>query len=425
MKYSLLRLAKILVLTLVFLELILSAFSYYNFFLYPIFILGINIYLLYIYRKNVFLFLIFSFLLWSNYSFILVQFDLLIYPNFLYATLNYTTYAKEGMMIIYVFMLLLFVFSPDLYHYGQFHTKISSSKHYFKSFKLSSFSLIFISAFFLINLFNFFGLEIIRNSIHEYSTILLIFALAIDNQNKLLIRFIVIVGLIAALLSFLSSDRITGLQHFVVIYILFFYKRLSKKITIILVLAGVVFLTYFGANRGNIDIFNFQGLINSFYFLVNAKVTLDTAYSAYFTSLNNLQYMHTIDFSYRLFLFLNYFRALFLGSGYQTLLSDVSALTYSLGYIHAYGSFSPILFYFYLDRLGIIVFSLAIAYLINFITYKPNNSFNLVIKVFITTFFFRWYLYGVTPLIRGLFFVLVIFFVLKYLRVNFKQIVFQ
>ncbi len=256
--------------------------------------------------------------------------------------------------------------------------------------------------------------ELISKSIYEYSVILLIFSLVMtDKYNAHIFYSEIIIGVLGMLANFLSGDRIVGLQFALALYIIYFQKKLSASVIMITVFIAIVFLSYSGSNRQDFAPFDIPGMINSLSVISERMMTLNTSYSAYFTSLRSLEYMEVITIAERVTLILHYLGSLVLGSYYPYEEANLAVYTFELGYKHSYGSYLPLLMYFYIDYVGVMLITyLMVRYGLKIPT-TATTILSRVTVVYTASTFFRWYLYSPTMTLRGIILIMAIGLVIK------------
>ena len=396
-------------LMLVFFELTLFFLNVIPTLLYPIGIIFINFYIALKYREYFYFSLVFFLMLWVNYSVLALHLGLIqdSYDG-LYSSLNNTDISLTGLRVLFYFMLTTLVFSEAI--------KVrKSSVDWWPKFNSSTdiISALFIFLFAMISADYLLKFDVISKSIYEYSIIFLIFSIVMTrNRNQILQKVIIIIGLAAVIGNVLSGDRIVGLQFAIVLYLTYFKAKLSTKYIIPVGLAGVVFLSYTGANRAGFSVTDIAGIIDSSSVLFDRMMTLDTSFSAFFTSLRSIEFMQELDFRDRFVFFSHFVGSLVAGGLYPYEESNLATYTHSLGFTHSFGTFLPLLSYFYFGYVGVVV----TAYLlVRFIKRRiaVNHLGSEVVVVYFCATFFRWYLYSPVMLLRGLFFIFIIYLIMK------------
>lgn len=374
---------------------------------YAIILLISNIYLHHLYRSDPYLSFVFLILIWMNYSVVVLQLGLIAASyNGLYASLNNTAISVLGLRILFYFLLLLLIFT--LIIRKRSHKKIKEIEN---SFNILFIVVTFATFFTIISADYIMNTGIFPKSVYEYSIIFLIFALVLSRRiSHLAFSITIAAGILAVLGNVLSGDRIVGLQFSIVLYLLYFRERLSKKVVIFIASVGIVFLSYTGSNREGFSITDIQGMIQSLYILSDRMVTLDTSFSAYFTGLRILEFMGQLDAVERIRFFLHFLGSLLLGSLYPYEQANLAVYTFNLGFVHSYGSFLPVLSFFYLGFFGVMLTTFGLIYF--FCKNGPRHSLLLeIVIIYFCATLFRWYLYSPVMLIRGLFFIVIIYLI--------------
>ena len=372
---------------------------------YPICILIANWYVYSHFSKHHYLSFLFVLMLWVNYSVLVLQFNLIADSyNGLYASLNGSGVAQEGMRLVFFFMLSmaisLAVTKPKL---RQEAIQLNlNTQAYICSIGL-------IAIFLAISMDYILGLGTISKSIYEYSIIFLIFAIFLSSGcSTFLHKVVIAIGVFGVFGNFLAGDRIVGLQFAIVLYLTYFKERINKFTMIAGVAAGVSFLFYSGANRTNLNVMDLRAIWDSSGLLFDRLLTLDTSFSAYFTSLRVLEFMQTLTYENRLEFFLHFLGALVAGGAYPYAESNLALYTHSLGYVHSFGMFLPLLVYFYLDYFGVFLLAIGIGRFVKIYSFKEDVLSKIILVYFCATFF-RWYLYSPTMLFRGIVFIVVLY----------------
>ena len=401
-----------------FLIIILSVFYYLSFstFTYSIILLVTNIWLVIKYRSNRPLILFLGFQLWVNYSIIILQNDLIKESyNGIYSSLNHTIYSGQGFSILTVYWLSILAFTFFIKSNNKYTTVSNKTIN-------SQLSLLLLFFYIAINLLFLLDFELLSKSFYEYSLILLIMSFYYARVGTYqLCMIIIIIGTVMGLANFfILGDRIVGLQVVFAIYFMYFYDRLSKKTIIITLFLGVIYLVYLGGKRENYTPFSFDDISVVLPFLFDRLFTMDTAYSAFFTSLRSLEFLTTINTFERVELLFHFIFSVILGPIYPYYWSqgNLALYTFNQGYTHSYGSILPLTIYFYTGLYGVIGFGYVIAKIIKSITDYSYiyNVFYYSSTIYIISSSPRWTLYSALPLIKGIgyiFIITAIIFILK------------
>lgn len=210
------------------------------------------------------------------------------------------------------------------------------------------------------------------------------------------------VGLILlfSLQNFVYGGRILGIQYLLVVYLILYKNKISRKLFYILLSSMFVLMSLIGVVRGNILAGNFD-LSNILTDLYKSGFALDTSYSAFFTSETYLYVSELIPFDERLSHFYFFIRSIFVGFGdhYDEFPSYITDSYVANGG----GSYIPHFFYFYLGIIGVIIGGFLVSVYFNILR-KPSfykSPYLKCIIIFVTSTVFRWYLYSPLELLRG------------------------
>ncbi len=377
------------------------------------------------YRKVIPLLIVGFVMLWSNYSIVLCQLNLISADMTLYNRLNFTSHAFLGLEILYVFVLTLIVFSPDNISpdQGVFFktTLLRKGKNTSICFVLLVMLILLINAGFVFT--HFLGKLIVTKSIFEYSLILYAIAFYITESKKNRSNVVTALLILAIIIGFATRDRIVPLQMLIMLYLVRLQNKIKKEILIIALIVLLAVMVFLGNYRMKGTSFSMAYFGESFLYLAKQKLALDTSYAAYYCSLSELKFRSTISSAQILYLFKHYLIYLLIGGAYSHAgEANLAAYVYKLGYVHTYGNVSPVLCYFYLGFIGVILFALLVcAYLKMTVTHK--SAYYKCLALYFVTCSFRWYLYGPVYILRGallfsLIFFMVHLFTAKEIRIN-------
>lgn len=348
-------------------------------------------------RKNWYLFIIAGLIAYSNYS--------IVYANHLVGLKTYyTTFAHEEVANVGINILLFFSLT--------FHFVLPRVKE--KNVRLKAMTLnnrynpaIVIALIFVLALILVFGftrpeVDGVRgtpSSFYEYSIIVFIIAVYYSGKNRLL-HFILTALMVAfALQNFVFGGRVTGLQLIVCWILCFMIDRISVKKMLPFAIVGFVILSIIGEMRASVKI-NTDSIAASVKRSFENGITLDTAYSSYFTSLTFLKYRETIGLGERVELAFRYLLSVFLGGSVSR--SNLANITRSM-ILHYYGGILPFFAYFYLGFWGLPILGIYLRKQFQWIIRADQNSSGLIrcITVWLSVTVFRWYLFSPSQLIRG------------------------
>ena len=369
-------------------------------------ILLLNVYLMFKTWKNWYAFLISMFIFLFNYSICIANY---ISP----VSSWFTRWNKEVdfmvpiMNILLFFMSVLAIFTPKLKKSDNNNFKDSNPENNFISLGIS----------FVLMVIFFFGYSRTSlgtrggsTSVYEYAIILFILAYYYSG-NKLMDIYISFILFMFIGQDILFGNRATALQLLICWFLIFISYRVSIRKMIPLMLLAMVAFSGIGLLRDNIiNEIAINQIIND---LLEKKLTIDTAYAAFFTSCTFYRTELLIADSERIGMFIKFIISQFLGGNIVNG-SDLSVFSHDY-YAHWYGGVLPYYWHFYLGYCGVGLIALYISTLIKKFwgkvsNLKKNNSgLAKCLGLFFVCTTPRWYLYSPFPVFRG-FLLLIIFF---------------
>lgn len=360
-------------------------------------ILLLNFYTLIKNRKNWSTFIIFAFILWSNYS--------VCVANFISPIDSYFTLWKDSETIIQCMSILL-VFST-IFAIVDFKFPENKIGFYDDDFRGNSVVVLFLSlvlAFIMVYGFSRpveAGTRGNASALYEYSVV--IFIVAFYYARKRVEKGILSILLfIFVLQDLIFGGRSTALQLLICWFLIFLAHKAKLKHVIPV---GIVLLLVFsavGALRGSI--LNLTSLADAAKSILNGKLTLDTAYSAFYTSATFIDMEAKISIFERLRLFGRFLLSMLLGG---SAVSDSNLPEYTRQYYtHYYGGVLPFYFHFYLGYFGVVINAVYTLWVQKKLLMVRNDSKWKNLKKCLSIYFVcsipRWYLYSPSPLVRGM-----------------------
>lgn len=343
---------------------------------------------------------IFSCIAYFNYS-ILVANYLWSGNDMLLSSLANDPVSKIGINILLLFMVVVTLFLPKKIN------KNKNEKNYFinneNKNNLLTLGIAVVLVLILIYGFTRPDLAGVRGTpspLYEYSLIFFIIGFYFSGNKKLNISILSLILILFVLQEFLYGGRVTGLQLVICWFIMLYsYKTNIRQILPILIVV-FIFLSLIGAYRAelNLSVRAIQDVLVS---LVKGKLSLDTAYSAYYTSLTFIKVEGFSSVATRLDLFGKFILAMFLGGNK---VADSSLAEYTKQYYeHYYGGVLPLYFHFYLGWFGVILSAIIVSLYCRLINKIDSESKGLIkcVGLFLVCHVFRWYLYSPSGLFRG------------------------
>lgn len=368
--------------------------------------------------KNIMSFIVALFLFWFNYSIIFANYFLDMHSFYLRD--SYSAVSVIGLRVLLIFNLILCLF-----------TKNSDSKNYEIAWKYNkpvseiiAWGYLFLLTFILIFGFSRPAKEGGRGSpstIYEYSIVLFIVGYYFFHSNKYYINLSSFLLILYALQNLYYGGRITALQELTIFFILFVHKKskTNLKTMIPVVIFSFIIFTGVGLFRANFRLST--STINDIFESSNNKaLTLDTAYSAYYTSLTFIKTESILSLPERLRIFINWICSQLVG-GSLIRESNVAQITRRY-YIHYYGGVLPFFGHFFMGYIGTILISLVVAKYINDLKsfYKKSGLSKCILLYFVVTTP-RWFLYSPSPLFRGAFLVFVVYYITEQFNAFFMK----
>lgn len=355
----------------------------------------INFSLILLCRKQKELFVVFLLLFYFNYSAIAWEY---IFPDFTKLFSNFYSdkvLMQQGLNIMLIFWVCLYIFFVFTVQKIKFKFPNDSVLLIKDNVYLSIFFLLLI----LFNIiFNFQpgDTRATISPMYEYSIVFILFSHIFSGNRKIIKSCIIFISMLVVLQNILYGERITALQVLLELYFLYFKKYLNTISLLLLGMCGLILMTISGAVRG--DIASSSGLFNSIVqSFFNEKLTLDTAYSAYYTSLTFVKYYNMTTVSEHIGNFL-----VTMGSYITGMATDqkLQELTHKY-FAHWWGGFLPFTFYYWFGYIGVVFSSILTWFYLSIFTKKIKYNLVKIIGVYVAITVPRWYLYEPSNLIRG------------------------
>lgn len=369
-------------------------------------VLFLNIYLLIVTFSDAGAFIVSIFLFVFNYSILSANYIFNIDSMFL--TDSYTKYALTGFKILLVFMTVIVLFINDK---SFFDGSMILRTHTTAMFDREESGNLLIAFGYLLVLALVFVFAYTRPSekgergepsaLYEYSIVIFIIGYYFFGKIKAYKLCSTALLFLFALQNMVYGGRITALQLAVVLFLyLFDGKFVPWRIIIPLGLIGIVLFVMIGSQRGGFSL-SLGGMIDAIGSIFKEGASIDTAYSAYYTSLSFIKTEEMLSFGERFAMFLKFCLSMIAG-GSKVPDSNLSEYTRQF-FIHYYGGVLPFYGHFYLGFVGVILFGVIVVLYMNLIlrNKKRKNGVGACVSAYVIATVPRWYLYSPSSLIRG------------------------
>ena len=360
-------------------------------------LLTINILTIIKVRRNWYLLISTGVISYCNYS--------IVYANHLNKLQTYfTTFSSEpvavtGVNILLLFAYLLLLLMPRVKNHPKYPQALVVNNRYNLPMVLALSCVLVFILYFGFTRPAVAGMRGSPSTYYEYSLIILVIAVFYAGKNKGAHLLINIIMAAYALQNFVYGGRVTGVQIIICWVLCYGIDKLSLLKAAPIALIGFMLLSMIGSMRANF-VLNFDNMRDAILNILNSGGTLDTAYSAYFTSLTFVEVRDIIAFSQRIEMLGAWALSMFLGGSVPN--SNLAVFTRNY-YVHYYGGVLPFFGYFYLGIPGIVAFALYIKRLCGRFVSVSAKSKGLLrcIAIYVTSTSLRWYLYSPSQIVRG------------------------
>ncbi|MSU05587.1 hypothetical protein FYJ80_02160 [Spirochaetales bacterium NM-380-WT-3C1] len=368
-------------------------------------------------RKNVYLLIVNIIILYCNYSITVCNYFSTFSTSFTEFSNEYV--GVQGINILCVFSLFLFVFSPSAsIKEFEYEKPITSSSRYNTLVEMALVVFLCLIWYFGFTRPSVSGMRGSPSAIYEYSIILIIMGYYFSG-NRLSWKIIfTLISLAYALQNFIYGGRITGIQVIMTSGICLFIDKITMKRIVISSLLVIPLLTAIGIQRGGIS-FSMESIFEGLQAINTNKMALDTAYSAYYTSLTFLKAMDYTPFTSRFSMFGCFLLSMIFGGSIPN--SNLADYTRER-FLHYWGGVAPFFGYFYIGWIGVFLLAFYICFLKKKIIYgRTENDFFKCLSIYVAVTTFRWYLYSPTQLFRGVMLLWIVYISLKYFDQIFRK----
>lgn len=247
--------------------------------------------------------------------------------------------------------------------------------------------------------------------IYEYSMVFLIVGLYFGGNRKDSVVVFTILSIIRIVIDFAIGSRVTSAAILSIWYLMVFAPRVKARHAVPLLAVVFIAMLTVGELRGSG--FTISAVIDGIADYFQAGYAWDGAYAAYHTSESMVAYRELAISDPTVFDFGNYLVSLVTGvsGGHVELQREMSPLFWNMG-----GGYLPFFFYYYSGYTGVAAASLLVGVLLRSFALCSENErdsdIGRFVFVWVCATSFRWLSYSVSPLVRGLLLVAVVFFAL-------------
>ncbi|MCO5469165.1 hypothetical protein NG876_14520, partial [Enterococcus faecium] len=337
-----------------------------------------NVLLVLWFRKNVLGIIISSSLLYFNYSILI--FNYFSYSDSMFWGYNGTPVATES---LYIILLFITTFIIGIIILSRNNSSISGDLiDWEKSVYNPYLCIIFIFVLIFIFVFGFsrgdLGERGTPSAVYEYSVILFILMAYFSDGSIFFKRVNITLMLMFAGQNLIFAGRVTALQIFITLYLLYFRRKISTKNLMIIAITFFLIFSILGAARGSLfsGAVNINEIINE---IKERKFSLDTAYAAFFTAETFIDYRNYVDHSFRINQFFRFFISMFAGGG-AIENSNLSVLTHSFR-THYFGGVLPFYFFFWFGSFGVCLSSFIVLIYSQLIGIMKRNDLVKIISI--------------------------------------------
>jgi len=249
-------------------------------------------------------------------------------------------------------------------------------------------------------------------AIYEYFYIFVITAFIYSNKNPYLLRLIGIVSSVYAFKALLYGSRIEVIQIALLLFILFFEKKISTLRLVFYGVLGYLFFDIFGLLRQDINSF-FVNIKNYELF----QVTSDRGFvssnqgDVFYSSavlVSAIEY-GVYDILFRIKSFLGFISQIFLPSRFTSLDAQLSVIIKNLTNTGGGGLIS-IYFFSWGGLFGIVFIAKYISFILHKL-YISKNQYLLIYGIMVLTTYPRWFAYGPIALFKLSGYVIIVYFI--------------
>ena len=261
-----------------------------------------------------------------------------------------------------------------------------------------------------------FGTRGATSPIYEYSGILFVLGLFFSGKNKTIKTIYGILLLLMIVQGMIYGERVASLQFIFILFFYYFKDKISTKNVMIFSVLGIILMTAIGNYRSNysLNLLNISEFYNS---ITERYFTFDGADLGYYCSLTFIMVSNVVSKTVRFDYFVSFVKSIFFG---QNLSESLQFFTRTY-YLHYYGGFYPLYFYFYGGLSLVIIFSLLWAKIVFRCLnnrFEKHKDYFSVLGLYLVCITARWYMYNPINAFRPVILFTVLFMILKQIDIS-------
>lgn len=235
---------------------------------------------------------------------------------------------------------------------------------------------------------------------YEYSTVFFIIGLKYTGNSKFLTTLLLLLACFYILFDFLGGQRSTGVQIALIVVLMKFYKYLTPKLVLTMVLSGMILTRLVATFRASLFMTDFTigDILSS---MTETMFASDTAGQAYYTSLTFVATMDIYPLITRLGQFGDFVTSIFVSGADEGL-----AWICNRHFEHGFGGILGIYMYYYLGYLGTFLIACLVGFyykmmMVTTSSLSQLNNWAFIVCVYVAATTIRWYVYSPSQLLRG------------------------
>ena len=235
---------------------------------------------------------------------------------------------------------------------------------------------------------------------YEYSTVFFIIGLKYTGNSKFLTTLLLLLACFYILFDFLGGQRSTGVQIALIVVLMKFYKYLTPKLVLTMVLSGMILTRLVATLRASLFMTDFTigDILSS---MTETMFASDTAGHAYYTSLTFVATMDIYPLITRLGQFGDFVTSIFVSGADEGL-----AWICNRHFEHGFGGILGIYMYYYLGYLGTFLIACLVGFyykmmMVTTSSLSQLNNWAFIVCVYVAATTIRWYVYSPSQLLRG------------------------